>query len=390
MADQDSIRDLRARAQRASMEAQRARTFTLVCAMCQEPFEASFHRATCDEACDREYRLAQHRLHAKKRTSVYRQAERQRAAAREGRAYRTDEQRKAQAAERQRQADEKRAARTRLTPEEKRERARLRAADSYAKNPEKWIAKTIAYKKAHPDKNREWGHRRRAKVAQVVCAPVSISRVRASRKTCLYCGTPVNEDTKQVDHVIAIAQGGEHSERNLVVACSTCNARKHDKPLTEWLATLAPTRRAIVEQLCTKRGLFNVTLPLGQQGPRPWGCGCNRSTGATCATHTSPYQPLILQALRDHGPMRVRAIMNVTGNTNEERVGRCLRSLMKRQLVVRDSTRRYSVNPTRLGPGGFGSLSASCETGCERRVLGLGVNSNECCRVVSCRRRRAS
>lgn len=44
---------------------------------------------------------------------------------------------------------------------------------------------------------------------------------------CAYCGREATE----VDHIIAIANGGTNEPSNLVAACKPCNGRKSDKPL---------------------------------------------------------------------------------------------------------------------------------------------------------------
>ena len=52
---------------------------------------------------------------------------------------------------------------------------------------------------------------------------------------CFYCGS---NERIQLDHVVPISKGGQHSIGNLVPACQKCNASKHNKFLTEWKASL--------------------------------------------------------------------------------------------------------------------------------------------------------
>ena len=52
--------------------------------------------------------------------------------------------------------------------------------------------------------------------------------------SCLYCGTSVRArfnpaDPRGFDHVIARANGGQHTAGNIVVSCGPCNARKAAK-----------------------------------------------------------------------------------------------------------------------------------------------------------------
>jgi hypothetical protein len=48
------------------------------------------------------------------------------------------------------------------------------------------------------------------------------------RFTCRYCGRRPRAVELQVDHVVPEAQGGKTTERNLVTACTECNAGKAD------------------------------------------------------------------------------------------------------------------------------------------------------------------
>lgn len=50
---------------------------------------------------------------------------------------------------------------------------------------------------------------------------------------CVYCGVTEDETGKShhLDHVTPTRRGGTHHMSNLVLACSTCNLTKADKPL---------------------------------------------------------------------------------------------------------------------------------------------------------------
>lgn len=172
-----------------------------------------------------------------------------------------------------------------LTPEQRREANRIRSKQRYLANRDAQIARVSAYKKRHPNKNNDWSHRRRARLIGGFMGPVDLGAVKASRKSCLYCLTPVTPETAQADHVIAIALGGEHTMRNLVAACASCNGRKRDRPLVEWLGMLAPERRSVVERLCAERGLVQPLLPLKVRVIKRWRCGCIPGE-STCEGHT--------------------------------------------------------------------------------------------------------
>jgi len=49
--------------------------------------------------------------------------------------------------------------------------------------------------------------------------------------TCVYCKKDMGTDARSrcIDHVIPLARGGSHDERNLVTACKKCNAKKGAK-----------------------------------------------------------------------------------------------------------------------------------------------------------------
>lgn len=51
---------------------------------------------------------------------------------------------------------------------------------------------------------------------------------------CAYCGTRKAELTQE--HVQPITRGGDHTEENIVPACRSCNCRKSDRTLLEWMA----------------------------------------------------------------------------------------------------------------------------------------------------------
>lgn len=56
-------------------------------------------------------------------------------------------------------------------------------------------------------------------------------------RICYMCGRDIGQRELVLDHVIPLARGGEHSEKNLRVACRFCNARKGNKLPSEcaWL-----------------------------------------------------------------------------------------------------------------------------------------------------------
>jgi hypothetical protein len=66
---------------------------------------------------------------------------------------------------------------------------------------------------------------------------------------CIYCGaTPLNS-TLQVDHVVAVANGGGNDPANLVTSCGACNSGKSAVPLETRRYTAGPEDREHLEQM---------------------------------------------------------------------------------------------------------------------------------------------
>ena len=53
------------------------------------------------------------------------------------------------------------------------------------------------------------------------------------RFTCQYCGRMPPAVTLQVDHVVAVANGGTNSQLNLLTSCADCNSGKSDRPISD-------------------------------------------------------------------------------------------------------------------------------------------------------------
>jgi 5-methylcytosine-specific restriction endonuclease McrA len=165
------------------------------------------------------------------------------------------------------------------TPEELAERDRVKARRYYAAHRAASVARVQAYKRANPDRNRDWGHRRRTKLREGFIAPVDMAAIMSSRKSCTYCGRRLNASIASVDHIVPIARGGAHAAFNLVPACRSCNSRKGDRPIVEWITMLPTRRRARVERLCKQRNIAQANLPLRVPPPMPWDL-CRRSPRA--------------------------------------------------------------------------------------------------------------
>jgi predicted DNA-binding transcriptional regulator len=67
--------------------------------------------------------------------------------------------------------------------------------------------------------------------------------LRRERQACFYCLRPLGTGAAVFDHVLASAQGGDNSYRNIVACCFECNARKGGRAATEFLRELYRTAR---------------------------------------------------------------------------------------------------------------------------------------------------
>lgn len=59
--------------------------------------------------------------------------------------------------------------------------------------------------------------------------------VRRYEYACVYCNTPVNEDTCTIDHIIPRKDGGTYNYENLVPACYKCNQRRGHMDFLEFI-----------------------------------------------------------------------------------------------------------------------------------------------------------
>ena len=93
-----------------------------------------------------------------------------------------------------------------------------------AQSTQKWRLK-------HPLRMREiyrfHGQRRRALRRATTIGPIDYQAIRErDGMICGICHEPVSEGTLSFDHIIALANGGPHTQDNLQVAHRICNSRK--------------------------------------------------------------------------------------------------------------------------------------------------------------------
>jgi hypothetical protein len=66
---------------------------------------------------------------------------------------------------------------------------------------------------------------------------------------CFYCGVEVKTRSTRktlpnLDHVVPLSRGGDHSEENLITCCGSCNSRKGTKTLEEFRVYASRNLRA--------------------------------------------------------------------------------------------------------------------------------------------------
>lgn len=64
-----------------------------------------------------------------------------------------------------------------------------------------------------------------------------LSLLRRENYQCFYCLRQLTEDSYTVDHIVAQADGGAHSYKNVVACCFECNSRKQDNDGKSFLLT---------------------------------------------------------------------------------------------------------------------------------------------------------
>ncbi len=125
-----------------------------------------------------------------------------------------------------------------------REQQKAKSRDYYRRNRDEEVARVGAYKREHSDRNQDWSANRREREALLSdgsATPEAIARLKEIADHCAYCGDMLSE--KQTDHMIPLALGGEHSLRNILIVCPACNGRKARLSFGEWLDRIDPRHR---------------------------------------------------------------------------------------------------------------------------------------------------
>lgn len=109
-------------------------------------------------------------------------------------------------------------------------RARLQESGKLAE----W---TRAYRKANPDKVREFNKNRNNRMTGRLPRG-TVKRIGELQKwKCAICRKGIKKHY-HVDHIIPLARGGEHAPHNIQLCCPTCNVRKSAKDPIEYMQSI--------------------------------------------------------------------------------------------------------------------------------------------------------
>lgn len=100
-------------------------------------------------------------------------------------------------------------------------------------------AKLAAWYQKNKDYYRIKAAERRAKIRGCSVDPKGLWHwVRRMKRqtglTCYYCGMSIPKGKLELDHVIPLVKGGQHSAANMAASCEHCNATKSSKLPSEW------------------------------------------------------------------------------------------------------------------------------------------------------------
>lgn len=109
---------------------------------------------------------------------------------------------------------------------------RFREYRSRPESREEARSRTKAWREANPERARFNWNKRQERLSSCAISDLTLEQWQDIKDAwdhrCAYCGcTP---EIVTMDHYVPIARGGNHTASNIVPACMSCNARKHDGP----------------------------------------------------------------------------------------------------------------------------------------------------------------
>ena len=98
----------------------------------------------------------------------------------------------------------------------------------YINNRKKIIASIKKYFKEHPNKRKDLSSKRRARERNAKIEEFSRTEIfDRDNGICHICGKKVKPSSWQLDHIIPLARGGQHTRINVAVSHPLCNNKKY-------------------------------------------------------------------------------------------------------------------------------------------------------------------
>lgn len=115
------------------------------------------------------------------------------------------------------------------------DRKRLSARKDYIKHRPRYIERALIWSRNNPDKKSDYEHSRRAQKLSTGSENCfkKIELLKQDR-FCHWCCWPLTLTNFTIDHIIPLKRGGRHIPDNLVASCKSCNCSKNDKLIEEW------------------------------------------------------------------------------------------------------------------------------------------------------------
>lgn len=108
-------------------------------------------------------------------------------------------------------------------------------------NKDKSNASSAKYRKNNPEVKRLSDRNRRAKKNNcegVLSKDISSRLLILQKYRCSICRKSLKKTGYHLDHIIPLSRGGKNEDRNMQVACPTCNMKKHAKDPIQYMQSL--------------------------------------------------------------------------------------------------------------------------------------------------------
>src|SRR5579859_1028997 len=92
-----------------------------------------------------------------------------------------------------------------------------------------------AYRKANPEKVREWRQNRRGGVKGQKLPRGTVARIlKAQKKRCAACRAKLPKNY-HLDHIVPLSKGGRHVPANVQLLCPPCNTSKQARDMIDFM-----------------------------------------------------------------------------------------------------------------------------------------------------------